>query len=198
MTEGECQYDDVIKWKHFQRYWPFVRGIPRSPVNSPHKGQWRGALMFSLICTWMNDWVNNRKAGDLKHHRAHYDVMVMNMLPFIWWIWRNVSSNLYIHYYFFGYSNNISDMAASTVTSISGLPNPLLHFLLIGTKCLAHTYAYNCTRLNVLNVDISQMQPYISDILTVQSMTIVSGNWHCPSKELAVEHATNATHRKKV
>ena len=42
-------HDDVIKWKHFPRYWPFVRGIHRSPVNSPHKGQWRGALMFSLI-----------------------------------------------------------------------------------------------------------------------------------------------------
>ena len=44
-------HDDVIKWKHFSRYWPFVRGIHRSPVNSPHKGQWRGALMFSLIST---------------------------------------------------------------------------------------------------------------------------------------------------
>ena len=41
---------DVIKWKHFPRYWPFVRIIHRSPVNSPHKGQWRGALIFSLIC----------------------------------------------------------------------------------------------------------------------------------------------------
>ena len=39
-------HDDVIKWKHFPRYWPFVRGIHRSPVNSPHKGQWRGALVF--------------------------------------------------------------------------------------------------------------------------------------------------------
>ena len=39
-------HDDVIKWKHFPRYWPFVRGIHRPPVNSPHKGQWRGALMF--------------------------------------------------------------------------------------------------------------------------------------------------------
>ena len=43
-------HDDVIKWKHFPRYWPFVRGISRSPVNSRHKGQWRGALMFSMIC----------------------------------------------------------------------------------------------------------------------------------------------------
>ena len=42
--------DDVIKWKHFPRYWPFVRGIHRSPVNSLHKGQWRRALMFSMIC----------------------------------------------------------------------------------------------------------------------------------------------------
>ena len=42
-------HDDVIKWKHFPRYWPFVRGIHRPPVNSPHKGQWRGALMFFYL-----------------------------------------------------------------------------------------------------------------------------------------------------
>ena len=70
-------HDDVIKWKHFPRYWPFVQGIHRPPVNSLHKGQWRGALMFSLICAWMNGWVNNREAGDLKRHHAHYDVTVM-------------------------------------------------------------------------------------------------------------------------
>ena len=45
--------------------------------NSPHKGQGRGALMFSLICTRMNGWVNNDVAGDLRRHRAHYDVTVM-------------------------------------------------------------------------------------------------------------------------
>ena len=71
------QHDDVIKWKHFPRYWPFVLGIHRSPVNSQHKGQWRGALMFSLIFIWINGWVNNREAGDLKRYRAHYDVTVM-------------------------------------------------------------------------------------------------------------------------
>ena len=59
----------------FPRYWPLVRGIHRSPVNSPHKGQWRGALMFSLICVWINGWVNNREAGDLRRYRAHYDVI---------------------------------------------------------------------------------------------------------------------------
>ena len=48
------------------------------PMNSPHKGQWRGALMFSLISPWINNWVNNRDAGDLRRHRGHYDVNVMN------------------------------------------------------------------------------------------------------------------------
>ena len=70
-------HDDVIKWKHFPRYWPFVRGIHRSLVNSPHKGQWREPLMFSLICTRINGWVNNGEAGDLRRHRAHYDVTIM-------------------------------------------------------------------------------------------------------------------------
>ena len=53
-------HDDVIQWKHFPRYWHFVWGIHRWPVNSPHKGQWYGALMFSLICAWINDWVGWR------------------------------------------------------------------------------------------------------------------------------------------
>ena len=94
-------HDDLIKWKHFPRYWRFVRGIHRSPVNSPHKapvtrkmfpfdevimiilkqsphkGQWRGALIFSLICVCINAWINNREAGYLRQHRAHYDVIVM-------------------------------------------------------------------------------------------------------------------------
>ena len=74
---NEGLHDDVSKWKRFPRYWPFERGIHRSPVNSPHKGQWRGALMFSLICVWINSWVNNREAGDLRRYRAHYDVIVM-------------------------------------------------------------------------------------------------------------------------
>ena len=51
----------------------FVGNSPVT-VNSPHKGQWRGALKFSLICAWINGWLNNREAGDLRRHRAHYDV----------------------------------------------------------------------------------------------------------------------------
>ena len=75
-TVGEINiiygHDDVIKWKHFPCYWPCVRGIHRSPVNSPHKGQWRRVSMFALICAW----VNNGKAGALRRHRAHYDFTV--------------------------------------------------------------------------------------------------------------------------
>ena len=61
----DCQtifYDDVLKWKHFLRYWLFVRGIHRLSLNSPRKGQWHRALMFSLICAWINGWVNNRES----------------------------------------------------------------------------------------------------------------------------------------
>ena len=75
-------HDDVIKWKHFPRYWPFVRGIHRSPVNSPHKDQWRGALMFSFIWAWMNGWVNSRKVGELRRHCAQYDITVMVLQMF--------------------------------------------------------------------------------------------------------------------
>ena len=71
-------HDDVIKWKHFPRYWLFARGIHRSSVNFPQKRQWRGALMFSLICALTNGWVNNRGAGDLRRRRAHYAVIVMS------------------------------------------------------------------------------------------------------------------------
>ena len=73
-TNQFINHDDIIKWKHFPRYWPLVRGIHQSP----HKGQWRGALMFSLICTRINGWVNNGETGDLRRHHAHYDVTVMD------------------------------------------------------------------------------------------------------------------------
>ena len=58
--------------EYFPRYWLFVRGFHRSPVNSPHKGQWFAALMFSLICAWTNGWVSNRGTCDLKRQGAHY------------------------------------------------------------------------------------------------------------------------------
>ena len=82
-------HDDVIKWKQFPRYWPFVWGIHRSPVNSPHKGQWREALMFSLTCAWINGWVKNREAGDFRRHLTHCDVIVMHYNMTVWILARN-------------------------------------------------------------------------------------------------------------
>ena len=60
-------------------------GIHLSPVKSPHKYQWRGAWLFSLICAWTNGWINNRGAGDLRRHRANYDVIVMYKIDLLCW-----------------------------------------------------------------------------------------------------------------
>ena len=65
-------HDDVIKWKHIPRYWPFVRGIHRSPVTSDAE-----LWYFNWSATWINGWVNSREACDLRRHRAHYDATVM-------------------------------------------------------------------------------------------------------------------------
>ena len=67
-------------WRHqmetFSALLALCAGNSPVSVNSPHKGHWRGALVFSFICAWINDWVNNREAGDLRRHRGHYDVNV--------------------------------------------------------------------------------------------------------------------------
>ena len=84
-------------WRHqmetFSALLAICAGNSPAPVNSPHKRQWRGALMLSLICARINGWVNNREAGDLRRYRAHYDVSVMkSQLTFngkvkICWLW---------------------------------------------------------------------------------------------------------------
>ena len=58
-----------------------ITGDPPPPPPPPHthKGQWRGASMFSLICAWINGWVN--KAGELRRRRSHYDATVMEENP---------------------------------------------------------------------------------------------------------------------
>ena len=96
---------NVISWWRHQmetfsaHYWTFERGIHRWPVNSPHKGQRRGALLFSLISACMNGWLNNREAGDLGRHRAHYDVTVMSNKNIIvkikrWVVWKALIKEL--------------------------------------------------------------------------------------------------------
>ena len=73
-------HEDVIKWKHFPRHWPFVRGIHRSPVNSPHTKVTRSFDVFFDLRIWISGWVNNGEAGDLRRHCAYYDVIVMHYL----------------------------------------------------------------------------------------------------------------------
>ena len=81
---NSLQHAYIIKWKYFPCYWPFVWGIQWWPLNSRHKGQWRGALMiFSSISAWTNSWENNQHTGDLRCHHAHYDITVMKCCYFV-------------------------------------------------------------------------------------------------------------------
>ena len=75
-------------WRHqmetFSALLALCAGNSPVPVNSPHKSQWHGALMFSFICVWINDWVNNREAGDLRRQHGHYDVNIMKAGAMAW------------------------------------------------------------------------------------------------------------------
>ena len=86
---------------NFPRYWQFVRGIHRPPVTSPHKGQWRRALMFSLICAWINSWANSREASDLRPNRTDYDTTAI-MLYMFWNLCEQqrccISERHYVHF----------------------------------------------------------------------------------------------------
>ena len=82
-------------WRHqmetFSALLIICAGNSPVPGEFPAQGQWRGALMFSLICTRINGWVNNGEAADLRRHRAHYDVAVMKGIDLI-------VAELYIQY----------------------------------------------------------------------------------------------------
>ena len=78
LVADTVSHDGVIIWKHFPRYWPFVRGIHRSRRISRTKTSNTELWCFALICVWINGWVNNREAGDMRHYHAHYDVTVMS------------------------------------------------------------------------------------------------------------------------
>ena len=85
-------------WRHqmetFSVLLPPVRRIHRWPVDSPHKGQLRGALFFSLICAWTIGWINNREAGDVRRHRTHYEVTVMYPYFALWFTWHFFHSRI--------------------------------------------------------------------------------------------------------
>ena len=78
-------------WRHkmgtFSALLALCEGNPPVTDGSPHKGQWRWALMISLICVWTNSWANNRDGGDLRRHHAHYDVTVMDFRCHMWRHW---------------------------------------------------------------------------------------------------------------
>ena len=82
--------------------------------HSPHKGQWRRALMPSLICAWSNGWANNRNSGDSRRHRAHYcngrmcfQIMSLHYSP---------ESNIYLWDY--SMNQSISDMFSNSPIKI--------------------------------------------------------------------------------
>ena len=110
-----------------------VRGIHRSAVDSPHKGQWRGASKFSLICAWTNGWANNTNAGDFRRYRAHYDVTMMIFSSFIFiystaafclftalevlFIMCDIFSWCHINLYYFAICQNINSSAPGKCVS---------------------------------------------------------------------------------
>ena len=81
-------------WRHqmdtFSALLALCAGNSLSLVNSLHKGQWRGALIFSLVCAWTNGWANNREAGDLRRQRANYDVTVVMYVIWVWLWFQNI------------------------------------------------------------------------------------------------------------
>ena len=96
-------------------------------MNSPHKGQWRGALMFSLICAWINGWVNNREAGDLRRHLDHYDI---NVMLYCWSFVRETT----------GHRCNHNDTFSSLRALCEGNPwvtSEVIVYSLLGTKLLS-------------------------------------------------------------
>ena len=75
--QAKSRWHHQMKKKQLSALLALCAGNYRSPVNSPHKGRWRRALMFSLIYARIYGWINNPEAGDLRRHLAHYDDIVM-------------------------------------------------------------------------------------------------------------------------
>ena len=133
------EHDDVIKWKHFPRNWPFVRGIHRSPVNSPHKGQWCRALMFTFICARINGWVNTRAAGDLRRYRPHYDVIVMKIV-------REMGPMSFLHAHVDGLVQDCSNSSVLAMVLLQSCTKPSIYWSL-GTSDLTNNFYITCRNI---------------------------------------------------
>ena len=93
---GQCQRDTMMtssNWNIFRVIVNLCGEFSGHRWIPPHKGQWRGNLMFSSICAQINGCVIVHEAGDLRRHRAHYDVMVM--IPVYNWSPRSSSEETY-------------------------------------------------------------------------------------------------------
>ena len=96
-------------WKRYKTVWILWRykiatfsvisvlceGNPLVTGGSPRTGQWRGALLFSLICAWINGWANNPETGDLLRHRALYDVTVLHFRQIPYLLDQNTAQLIY-------------------------------------------------------------------------------------------------------
>ena len=144
---------------------PFAGNSP-IPVNSPHNGQWGGALMFSLICAWINDSLNNREAGYLRRHRTHYDVNAM-----CWYIeYKTHSSWQYMRYLLIFFSMQPSHPAFTGYQA----SNAHHHFILPLSQIMA---------LKLLVFYMIQTSQAVSRLLKNQKITVYKSGFLSSRKE---------------
>ena len=94
----------MMTWKPLQHYWPFVKGNPHGNWwIPPSKGQWYGALLFSLLLSCASCWTYSLVASDLRCCEAH--------LTSMWWWW--------LEFYSKHYSDVLISMMASQITSLT-------------------------------------------------------------------------------
>ena len=71
----------IIWWRHqmetFSVLLPTCVGNSTVPGEFPTQRPVMRSFDVFFICVWINSWVNNREASDLRVYRAHYDVTVM-------------------------------------------------------------------------------------------------------------------------
>ena len=158
-------HDDVIKWKHL------------GPLNSPHKGQWRGALIFSLICVWINGWVNNRKAGDLRRYGAHYDVIVMEVgmgirLKIIF----NMTDPVYSKQKCTNMTSKINCRIRNTTKwKIKYFENGATY---LAQSSLSHTHTHICIYINIYVYRIPELESFFIRWLCHQLLWHLFQLWH--------------------
>ena len=157
-------------WKQFPRYRPFVRGIHRSLVNSPHKGQWRGALMFSLICARKKkSRVNNGEAGDLGRNRAYYDVTVMQWIQTGVTVWnRSIRGKLGDFF--------LSVWLLSVWLKFDGQPWKTVGHLLYATSSFLHHFV----AINEFKLELRSGNTQIGAKFVLTSVTLNFDLWSAP------------------